>query len=101
MQPLYIMPPTRRLRDFAVTGKRVGARSPYGRTAEDAAALIAAYDEVRRRDKGTCQDCRRPYLAAPALRLWVKDRTKPLCAAHNLELLCPSCCRDREATCCP
>ena len=101
MVPLYMLPPTRALRDFAKTGKKVGAASPYAQTAEDAAALIAAYNEARRRDNGTCQDCGRKHLAAPALRLWVKNRTKPLCAAHNIELLCVKCCARREAACCP
>ena len=100
MQPLYILPPTRHLRTFAKTGTRTGAASPHAQTAEAAAALIAAYDVVRRRDVGSCQDCRRPYLAAPALRLWVRDRSKPLSAADNLELLCVRCCDRREAARC-
>lgn len=100
MQPLYILPPTRKLRGFAKTGARAGAASPHAQTAEAAAALIAAYDVVRRRDLGSCRDCGRPYLAAPALRLWVRDRAKPLSVADNLDLLCVQCCDRREAARC-
>lgn len=90
---LYHEPPTRAMRRYA---KSEGTGSaPAGMTFAQLKEYVASYDVVRRRDEGTCQSCGKPYLEAPHLRLWIKDPAGSLCAAHNLELVCPACCRRR------
>ena len=94
-KPLYLFSPTRAIRQYASDGKRVGAVSPTIRQQEDAAALVAAYDAVCRRENRTCQVCHYYYLDANRVRMWVKDQTRPLYEPDNLELLCGTCCRRR------
>lgn len=96
MAPRYVFPPTRAVREYALTGKRMGAVNPWIRTKKAAQAFVVAYDNLCYREDRICQGCERAYLAAPALRLWVKDRSKPVHATDNLELLCLTCCRKRE-----
>ena len=90
---IYHEPPTRAMRRAAA--EEGSGSAPAGMTFEEMREYIKSYDAVRRRDGGTCQSCGKPHLEAPHLRLWIKDQTESLCAAHNLELLCPACCRRR------
>lgn len=93
---MYLNPPTRDVVKF--TKGQVTAppqRGPVKPT--DFHKFVSVYDEVTARAGRCCENCGKPYLAAPHLALAILDPTSNWFAAKNLRLLCPACNRSREA----
>lgn len=92
---MYLNPPTRDVVKF--TKGQSSAPRPVGPVKPtDFHKFVAVYDEVTARAGRCCENCGKPYLAAPHLALAILDPHANWFAAKNLRLLCPACNRSRE-----
>lgn len=95
---MFLHPPTRAMTKYAEGKSESPGPLPAAVSASNLEKFVVSYRRVAERCNRECENCGKPYLAAPHLRLAVLDPDANLFSVKNLTLLCTTCNREREAS---
>jgi hypothetical protein len=94
---MFLRPPSRAVTQYV--GGKFSRPVPFDPLVEtkDFAKFVDMYRRVAERCGRTCENCGKPYLAAPHLALAILDPHGNKFSPRNVQMLCTTCNRKREA----